>query len=304
MTENIRRVAALGYFDGVHLGHQALMELTRRRAEELGVRPAVITFDDHPDRFVRGQAAPLLSDNEGRRALIRRVGGIDDVVMLHFDEDFMHTPWEDFIRSVVDELGAVHLVMGRDFCCGWRGEGRAERIAAWGREHGVGCDIVDQVRLDGVVVSSTHIRSLVAAGDMTGAARFLGHPYCVRHSVEHGHARGRRMGVPTINFPLPPDVIAPRYGVYATRAWLEDERCVDAVTNVGVRPTFEGDGQATVETNLLDFDGQLYGRTVRIDFVDFLRPEARFPDQASLAGQIRADIAAARRRLAEEGSAP
>ncbi len=299
--ENAKRVVALGYFDGVHLGHQALMELTRQRAAQTGARPAVITFDDHPDRFVRGQAAPLLSDNDGRRELIRRVGGIDDVVMLHFDEQFMRTPWEDFIRSVVDDLGAVHLVMGRDFSCGWRGEGKAERIAAWGLANGVGCDIVDQVKLDGVVVSSTYIRSLVADGNMTQAARFLGHPYCVCHRVEHGHARGRRMGIPTINFPVPEGVIVPRYGVYATRAWLASG-CVDAVTNVGVRPTFDGDGRTTVETNLLDYDGQLYGQTVRIDFVDFLRPEMRFPDQQSLAEQIRSDIGAARRRLAEEGS--
>ncbi len=299
--ENMPRVAALGYFDGVHLGHQALMEMTRRRAAQLSVSPAVITFDDHPDRFVRGQAAPLLSDNDGRRELIRRVGGIDDVIMLHFDEGFMRTPWEDFIRSVVRDLGAVHLVMGRDFCCGWRGEGKAERIAAWGREHGVGCDIVDQVKLDGVVVSSTHIRSLVAAGDMWEASQFLGHPYCVCHTVEHGYARGRKMGIPTINFPVSEGVITPRYGVYATRAWIASG-CVDAVTNVGVRPTFGGDGAVTMETNLLDFDGQLYGQSVRIDFVDFLRPETRFSDQRSLAEQIRCDIAAARRRLAEEGS--
>ncbi len=301
MKEGVRRVIALGYFDGLHLGHQALMKIVRERAAWLDACPAVVTFDAHPDRFVLGKAAPLLSDNDGRRELIDRVGGIGDVVMLHFDEQFMRTPWEDFIRSVVGDLGAVHLVMGQDFCCGWRGEGTAPRIAAWAHANGIGCDIVEQVALDGIVVSSTYIRSLVAAGDMRRAARFLGHPYCVCHTVEHGHARGRRMGIPTINFPVPEGVIAPRYGVYATRAWLQSGP-VDAVTNVGVRPTFAGDGQATVETNLLDFDGELYGQSVRIDFVDFLRPEARFSGQEALAEQIRRDIGAARQCLSGERS--
>ena len=292
--ENAKRVVALGYFDGVHLGHQALMELTRQRAAQTGARPAVITFDDHPDRFVRGQAAPLLSDNDGRRELIRRVGGIDDVVMLHFDEQFMRTPWEDFIRSVVDDLGAVHLVMGRDFCCGWKGLGTAERIAGWCGENGVGCDIVEQVELDGVVVSSTYIRSLVADGEMEQAARFLGHPYDVSDRVVHGYQRGRRMGIPTINFPIPEGVIVPRYGVYATRAWLRTGP-VPAVTNVGVRPTFAGDRHVTVETNLLDYQGELYGARVRIDFLSFLRDETRFASQEALAAQIQRDIDAARR---------
>ncbi len=291
--ENIRRVAALGFFDGVHLGHQALMRLARQRAGELDARPSVITFDAHPDVFVHGVDVPLLTSMSGRRELIARAGGIDDVIMLHFDRHFMQTPWVDFIRSVTDGMGAVHLVMGRDFCCGWRGEGTAQRIAAWCGENGVGCDIVDQVKLDGTVVSSTHIRKLIQGGDMEQAARFLGHPYSVSDTVVHGYQRGRRMGIPTINFPIPADVIQPRYGVYATCAYLPGGPC-PAVTNVGVRPTFEGDRSVTVETNLLDFSGQLYGAKVRVDFLAFLRDETRFENQEQLAEQIRRDIDAAR----------
>lgn len=291
--ESIRRVAALGFFDGVHLGHQALMRKAREQAQRLNAQPAVVTFDAHPDTFVRGEKVALLTSMNSRKALIARAGGISDVIMLHFDSQFMRTPWEDFIRSVTDGLGAVHLVMGRDFCCGWRGEGKAERIAAWGREHGVGCDIVEQVALDGTVVSSTHIRSLVEAGDMEQATRFLGHPFYVEDEVVHGYERGRRMGIPTINFPIPSDLIQPRYGVYATCAWLPGGPC-PAVTNVGVRPTFSGDRSVTVETNLLDYDGQLYGVRVRVDFLAFLRDETRFTSQEALAAQIRRDIDAAR----------
>ncbi len=291
---NIRRVAALGFFDGVHLGHQALMKKAREQAERLNATPAAVTFDAHPDKVVRGIDVPLLESMEDRRELIARAGSIEDVMVLHFDEDFMRTPWEAFIRSVTEDLGAVHLVMGRDFCCGWKGLGTAERIAAWCVQNGVGCDIVEQVRIDGVVVSSTYIRSLVAAGRMAEAARFLGHPYELSATVVHGYQRGRRMGIPTINFPIPAGVIVPRYGVYATRAWLPDGP-ICAVTNVGVRPTFDGDRHVTVETNLLDFAGELYGARVRIDFLAFLRDETRFDSQDDLAAQIQRDIEAARR---------
>ncbi len=300
MTDK-KRVVALGFFDGVHLGHQALMRTARERAAVLGGSPAVITFDAHPDAVVFGTEVPLLSTNTGRLELIRRVAGIGDVIVLHFDKDFMQTPWEDFIRSLVEDMGAVHLVMGHDFSCGWRGEGRAARIAAWCGEHGIGCDVVPPVLLDGVVVSSTYIRRLVTAGDMEEAARFLGHAYSVSDTVVHGYQRGRRMGIPTINFPIPAGVIVPRLGVYAARAWLPSGP-VPAVTNVGVRPTFRDDGHVTVETNLLDFEGELYGADVRIDLLAFLRDEERFPSQEALAAQIHSDIGAARRYFEKEGT--
>lgn len=301
--DRTRRVAALGFFDGVHLGHQSLMEKAREQAARLDARPSVITFDAHPDLIVRGEQVPLLESMDDRRELIARAGGIEDVIFLHFDRAFMQTPWEDFIRSVVEDMGAVHLVVGWDFCCGWRGLGTAERIAAWCGEHAIGCDVVEQVALEGVPVSSTYIRSLVAAGDMERAARFLGHPYCVSHTVVHGYQRGRRMGIPTINFPIPEGVIVPRHGVYATRAWLPDGPH-PAVTNVGVRPTFQSDSHVTVETNLLDYAGELYGVRVRLELLAFLRDERPFPSQEDLARQIQRDIGSVRLYFQKEGSAP
>ncbi len=283
-----KKVVALGFFDGVHLGHQALMARTREQAEKLGVEPAVITFDRHPDSVVFGTAVPLLSTTTGRMELIRQTAGIQDIIVLHFDELFMQTPWERFIRSVVEEMGAVHLVMGHDFSCGWRGEGRAGRIRAWCADRGIGCDVIPPVLLDGVVVSSTYIRRLVMAGDMEEASRFLGHPYSVSDTVVHGYERGRRMGIPTINFPIPEGIIVPRYGVYATRAWLPDGPH-PAITNIGVRPTFQDDGHVTVETNLLDFEGELYGTAVRVELLAFIRDERRFPSGADLSEQIRKD---------------
>ena len=290
---DIKRVIALGFFDGVHLGHQSLMDRTRERAAQYGVTPSVISFDTHPDTLVHGTAVPLLGSAADRIGLIRRIGGIDDVIMIHFDRKFMRTPWREFVESVRRDMGAVHLVMGRDFSCGYRGEGTAERIAAWCAENGLGCDIMDEVRLDGVVVSSTYIRSLILEGDMERAARFLGHPHTLTDTVGYGYRIGRSIGAPTINTTIPEGVIVPLHGVYATRVWLP-EGARPAVTNVGVRPTFDSDGHLTVESNILDFTGNLYGSQVRLDFLRFLRGERRFPTPEALGEQIRHDIAETR----------
>ena len=290
----MNRVNALGFFDGVHLGHQALMKQTRERAAELGAVPSVISFDQHPDTLVRGEPVPLINSVAGRKELISRIGGIDDIIMIHFDERFMHTPWQEFLRIVKEELGAVHLVIGYDFCCGWRGEGTAERIARWCAENGLGCDAVGKVVLDGVTVSSTYIRSLVAGGEMEKADRYLGHPHVLIDTVGYGYRIGRQIGAPTINTRIPEGVIVPRHGVYATRVWLPDGARA-AVTNIGVRPTFgEGNG-LTVESNILDFSGDLYGAQIRLEFFAFLRDERRFESPEALREAIEKNIEQTRR---------
>ena len=290
---NDTRVIALGFFDGVHLGHQALMKRTTDRAKELGVRPAVISFDVHPDTIVRGEEVPLLGSVADRKDLIARIGGIDDTIMIHFDRRFMQLPWDVFLSSVKEDLGAVHLVMGSDFCCGYKGCGTSERIAQWCAENGMGSDIVQKVELDGVTVSSTYIRNLVLQGDMERAAMFLGHPHTLMDTVGYGYKLGRSIGAPTINTRIPEGVIVPRHGVYATRVWLP-EGPKPAVTNVGVRPTFENDDCLTVESNILDFEGNLYGSQVRLEFLHFLRDEQKFPSPEALGKQIRLDIASTR----------
>lgn len=290
----MKRVIALGFFDGVHLGHQALMKKTVERAGELGALPSVISFDQHPDTLVHGTAVPLINSVAGRKELIGRVGGIEDVIMIHFDERFMHTPWQEFLRVVKEELGAVHLVIGYDFSCGWRGEGTAERIAAWCAQNGLGCDAVGKVVLDGVTVSSTYIRSLVANGEMEKADRYLGHPHVLIDTVGYGYKIGRQIGAPTINTRIPEGVIVPRHGVYATRVWLPDGPRA-AVTNIGVRPTF-GEGNAlTVESNILDFSGDLYGAQIRLEFFAFLRDERRFESPEALRAAIEENIGQTRR---------
>lgn len=289
----MKRVVALGFFDGVHLGHQALLKKTVERAHEYGATASVISFDLHPDTLVHGTSVPLINSVAGRKDLIRRIGGIDDVIMIHFDERFMRTPWDEFLRVMKEELGAIHLVIGYDFCCGWKGLGTADRIVAWCRDNGLGCDTIDKILLDGITVSSTYIRSLLVEGDIEKAAKYLGHPHTLIDTVGYGYKIGRQMGTPTINTRIPEGVLIPRHGVYASRVWLPDGPKA-AVTNIGVRPTFGDGNELTVESNILDFSGDLYGAQVRLEFFSFLREEKRFPDAPSLRAQIDHDIAATR----------
>ena len=286
----MKRVVALGFFDGVHRGHQALLNKTTERASTYGAVPSVISFDLHPDTLVKGVKVPLINSVSGRKDLIYRLSGIDDTIMIHFDERFMRTPWQEFLRVMKDELGAVHLVLGYDFCCGWKGEGTAERIEAWCRENGLGCDRIGEIVLDGITVSSTYIRGLIADGDMRNANRFLGHPHTLIDTVGYGYKIGRQIGAPTINTRIPADVIVPRHGVYATRVWLPDGAKA-AVTNVGVRPTFGDENELTVESNILDFSGDLYGAQVRLEFLSFIRDERKFDTTDALREQIERDIA-------------
>ena len=293
MTE-IKRAIALGFFDGVHIGHAALLNRTKQRAEEIGAVPSVLSFDVHPDTLVFGTAVPLINSAIGREDIIRRQFGIDNVVFLHFNRTMMQMDWVDFIQSLIRELNIGWIVVGHDFCFGYKGQGTAERLKGYCEEHGLGCDIIPPVMLDGQIVSSTRIRQLIADGDMEQARRWLGHPHMLSDTVHSGYRLGHRMGTPTINMYFPEGVIVPRHGVYATKVWLEDGSSHIAVTNVGVRPTVSEGEPVNVESHLLDYSGNLYGRQARVEFYRFLRPETRFGDVESLGEQIRRDAEQAR----------
>ena len=288
-----RRAIALGFFDGVHIGHGALLRKTTERAAELGVVPTVLSFDVHPDKLVTGKDVPLINSASDREEIIRRCYGIDDVVFVHFDERIMRMPWREFADNAIRDLGLAWIVVGHDFRFGYRGEGTAEKLKAFCEEKGIGCDIIQAVRLDGRIVSSTYIRTLIADGDMEQAARYLGHPHTLRDIVRPGFHLGTRLGVPTVNMRFAEGVIVPRHGVYAARAYLEDGSSCSAVANIGVRPTVSDGQGVNVETHLIGFSGNLYGQQVRVEFYKFLRPEVKFEDDEELARQIRRDIVSA-----------
>lgn len=302
-TQSTPRVIALGFFDGVHLGHGGLLKRTKEIAAQLGVAASALTFDLHPDFMVSGAPVPLINSKGDRDGLMRRLYHIDEVLFDHFDEKFMHTPWQQFIEErLVAQLGAVHLVAGHDFRFGYRGEGTAERLMEKCKELNIGCDIIPKIEFDGITVSSTYIRELVADGKMQRANEFLGHPHCLTGEVIPGRKLGTAIGIPTANLQIPEGVLIPAYGVYASRV-ITKEGSYIAVTNVGVRPTVEQAGGVTVEPYILDFSGDLYGQTIRIEFYRFLRGERKFDSLGELIEEIKRN-AETTRQFFEAGRLP
>ena len=292
--EETKRVIALGFFDGVHIGHGELLKRTKQRAAELHAMPSVLSFDVHPDTLVFGKEVPLINSAIGREEIIRRCYGIENVVFIHFNRRVMQMDWRDFLEDLIRDLEICHIVVGHDFCFGYRGQGTATRLREYCAEHGLGCDVIPPVMLDGQIVSSTHIRELIAAGEIEEANRWLGHPHTLADTVHSGYHLGRKLGTPTINMFFPHGVIVPRHGVYATKVYLENGESYIAVTNVGVRPTVSQDDRVSVESHLLDYSGNLYGRQARVEFYAFLREEIKFSDYAALSQQIHKDAENAR----------
>lgn len=297
---NRKRVIALGFFDGIHIGHAALLRQTCKRAEEIGAIPSAMSFDQHPDTLVYGVDVPLINSAPGRADLIRRLFGINNVIFIHFDKTVMRMPWEEFIQTLVLEMDAAWFVVGHDFRFGWKGEGTPERLTQYCEEHGLGCDVIPAVTLDGRIVSSTYIRELIQNGEIERANAFLGHPHTLVDTVHYGYRLGTKMGTPTINMQFPDGVLIPKHGVYAAKAFPEDGSEHMAVTNVGVRPTVSGENRVSVESFLLDFDGNLYDRQVRIEFYSFLRPEQRFASVDELKAQILRDAERTRAYFAKQ----
>ena len=283
-----QKVMALGFFDGIHVGHAALINKIKQRAEETGAEPAVLTFDVHPDNLVFKKTVPLINSAEDRENILSRCFGIDDVVVIHFNQRVMHMDWQDFIDELIDEMNLRWIVVGHDFCFGYKGLGTAEKLKAYCAERGVGCDIIPAVCRDGVVVSSTLIRQLIETGEMEKANEYLGHPHTLTDVIRTGYHLGTKMGTPTINMSFPQGVIIPRHGVYAAMAYIDGQEYM-SVTNVGIRPTVSDSGNVNDNRFLLDFCGNLYGHRARIDFYKFLRPERKFDDVNELAAQIKSD---------------
>ena len=292
--EEKKRVIALGFFDGVHIGHGELLNRTKQRALELEAMPSVLSFDVHPDTLVFGKEVPLINSAIGREEIIRRCYGIENVVFIHFNRRVMQMEWQDFLEDLVRDLNVCHIVVGHDFCFGYKGKGTAQRLKEYCACHGLGCDVIPAVMLDGQIVSSTRIRELIAEGRIEEANRWLGHPHTLADTVHSGYHLGRKLGTPTINMFFPHGVIIPKLGVYATKVYLENGEDYIAVTNVGVRPTVSEEGRVSVESHLLDYSGNLYGRQARVEFYAFLREETKFDDFAALSEQIHKDAETAR----------
>lgn len=284
-----KRVIALGFFDGVHIGHGALLSRTRELAAQYGCIASAFSFDASPGSVISGKNIPLLSSVSERKLLMRQYYGIGDVQIAHFDRELMELPWRRFVtEKLVEELSAAHLVCGHDFRFGYRGEGDPERLRLLCAELGIGCDVIGKVTLDGITVSSTHIRTLLQNGDIPAAVRFLGHPQLYSGTVEKGAQLGRTIGFPTANLPFAPSALIPPFGVYAAKAELDGNE-YPALVNIGLHPTAEKLKKPLLEAHLLGFDGDLYGRELSVWLYSFIRPERRFDSLQGLQKQILTD---------------
>lgn len=291
----------IGFFDGVHLGHQLVVGEVRRLAAELGARSAVVTFDPHPASVVRPASAPLLlTDVEQRLELLAQTG-VDYTVVVPFDEARSKESAEDFVLDVlVGCLGARAVVVGADFHFGHQRSGNVDLLRRMGAEHGFEVDGIQLAASASTVrpVSSTAIRDALAAGDLDAANRMLGRPHEVRGIVVEGDRRGRELGYPTANVAVPAEMRLPADGIYAGWHLRPDGSRHAAAISLGRRPTFYDDQpHSLLETYLLDFSGDLYGEAARVQFVARLRGEERFDSVEALVRQIDADVARTREVL-------
>lgn len=279
-----KTIFALGFFDGVHIGHAALLATCRELAQELGWQTGVVTFSEHPDALVLGSTPRLINTPGDRERLLKQRFGIQKVVTLPFDRKMRDCPWQEFLGLLRREYDAGGFVCGADFRFGAGGQGNAGTMAIYCRREGIPWGVVPEQTLDGIRISSTYIRSQIESGDMAMAVKFLGHPHILSGQVIHGRHLGSTLGIPTANLHLPPELAVPRFGVYMCRCTI-DGKAYPAVTNVGIRPTVEGH-DVTVEPWILDYDGDLYGRELLLEFYRFLRPEQKFPDLEALKAEI------------------
>lgn len=290
-------VATIGFFDGVHRGHRALIERAEGAAGHRGVRTVAVTFDRHPMEVVRPSTQPPLLTTLERRVRTLLEAGADRVLVLPFTEELARLSPGAFVeRVILDVLDARLVVVGTNFRFGHRAAGDVALLTELGAPHGVEVDAVDVLHLHGVPISSTEIRRRVAEGDVAWAGEALGRPHVLDGVVVRGDRRGRRLGVPTLNVEVPPILAFPANGVYAGHVTTPSGRFA-AVTSVGTRPTFGGD-TVTVESHLLDFDGDLYGARVEVEFAYRLRDEIRFDSVSELVAAMHDDIARGRELLA------
>lgn len=290
-------ILTLGTFDGVHGGHQRLIAMVKRLALERGALAVALTFHPRPIEILRpGRPSYYLCTLDRRVALLRQAGA-DIVIPIEFTADLAQMTARDFCQALVDHLHLRTIVGGPDLAVGRGREGTPDRLREIGATLGFDVVIAPPFEMNGEPVRSTVIRQAILEGDVQHAARLLGRRYSIEGEIVRGDGRGRVIGVPTANLAVADRLLVPGDGIYAVYVLLGGRRLAGA-TSIGTRPTFNG-GPRTVETHLLDFDGDLYGRQIEIEFVQRLRPELRFDTVEALIEQIRRDLDQARQILAQ-----
>lgn len=284
----------IGVFDGVHRGHQSILNQLTAGAHSVGAPAVLLTFDPHPAVVLARRDLKLLTTPEERAALAASLN-VDAVVTYPFDREVADMSAREFMLRLKSRLGLTHLLIGYDFALGKNREGNAARLSELGRELGYTVQIIEAMSGEGRVISSTEIRKLISFGSVEAATDLLGRPYALSGPVIHGEGRGRRIGVPTANIQYPGTKLLPPNGIYACRVRLGADRYA-AATNVGFNPTFTPNKSvASVEAHILNFDRDIYGQVVEIEFIARLRDELKFDSVNALLAQIRSDVDKTRR---------
>ena len=293
-------VLTLGVFDGLHLGHQRIMQTVVERAKAINAVPTVITFDPHPRAVLYPENAPPLLQTLDQRLANFEILGVEQTIVIRFDKEFAGQNAEEFLRDIVHErFQAREVYLGKGFAFGKNRGGNIELLRRMSKELGFFADEVAEVRLRGQRISSSKIRELLKEGKVNLVRRMLGRPYGVEGQIIHGDRRGRQIGFPTANL-HPHNRVIPRYGVYATANLIEGV-WRRSITNVGVRPTFTGDREPSIESYIFDFDGDLYGDVLRVRFLHRIRDEKKFSGIEELRAQIEKDTRTALNYFSRQG---
>lgn len=283
----------IGIFDGVHLGHQRIIKALVNGARAEGVPSVLVTFEPHPAKVLGGIDLPCITTLDEKYAILSDLG-VDHVLSLRFTRDLAATSPANFLEYLRRATGFTRLLTGYDFALGKNRVGDNASLSAIGEQMGFGHEVFQAVELEHGIVSSTRIRASLAEGDVAFAARAMGRPYQVKGEVYHGDGRGRSINIPTANVRVPEGKALPHTGVYATKVIVRGALYA-AVTNFGMRPTFvESAPSPRLEPHILDFDQDLYGEEITVEFVEFLRPEIKFNGVEALIAQIQSDITATR----------
>ena len=287
-------VVALGCFDGVHVGHAKVISTAREIADSLGCACAVWTFDQPPRNYFVKNSVPLITDKKEKEKLIRALGA-DKLISVPFTRETARISAEDFFENIlVNRLRSVHIVCGFNYTFGAEGKGNNRMLAELCKERGIGFTTVNAVSVSGITASSSAIRDALTDGNTELATALLGRPYSIKTVVISGQHLGRRLGFPTLNQKLPEGRLVPKRGVYVTKIAVDGyKKHYFGITNVGIRPTVGGTA-LFAETNIFDFSDDLYGRTVTVEFLDFLREERKFPTLTLLTEQIKKDVLTAK----------
>jgi riboflavin kinase / FMN adenylyltransferase len=296
-------VLTIGTFDGVHLGHQRLIGTVVERARERGVRAVVLTFDPHPRAVLAPQSTPPRITTVDDEAALMATLGVDLLIVYPFTRETANTSAHDFMAMVARAAHPVEVWVGDDFAFGKGREGNLDVLRALGGEFGYTLNILPRIHLgdrpDGEMIGSTNIRTHLLAGEVAAAARLLGRLYALRGPVVRGAGRGRQIGFPTANVHVPPGIVVPKDGIYATWVTIADDPTrYPAMTYIGPRPQFDN-GPRSVEPNLINWDGDLYDRTITVHFAHWLRGDAKFASVDDLIAQMRQDQVATMDALRE-----